>query len=297
MENNTKNYVHKFEELLALYEDVCNWFDELGFSYTRHRYGVYKKHLENFLRMAEEKAFPKDKKDLLTFKAGFDSAYIEVHEIIRVYNGLKNIESSEFLEQIKKVASGREIRQKEGDDQARDFLFELSIAARFIKAGYSVSLTGVCDVVVDLGANGTLFVECKRIKSQNKIAANVKKANKQLIKRIKAAKTSKVRGLVAINVTDLLPYTLDLQPDSPQSVTYIHRGVSNKFTSDNATSLAEGMNRKCLGVMCESAKMQYFSKDADIVGFSCSRHTDYVPYYSDPLFKQLSQLLSNQDIK
>ncbi len=43
MENNTKSYVHKFEELLALYEDVCNWFDELGFSYTRHRYGVYKK--------------------------------------------------------------------------------------------------------------------------------------------------------------------------------------------------------------------------------------------------------------
>ncbi|WP_224214394.1 hypothetical protein [Vibrio metschnikovii] len=297
MENNTKNYEHKFEELLALYEDVCNWFDELGFSYTRNRYGVYKKHLENFLIMAEEKALPKEKKDLLTFKTGFDSAYIEVHEIIRVYNGLKDIEANEFLDQIKKVTSGREIRQKEGDDQARDFLFELSIAARFIKAGYSVSLTGVCDVVVDLGANGTLFVECKRIKSQSKIAANVKKANKQLTKRIKAAKTSKVRGLVAINVTDLLPYTLYLQPDSPQSATYIHRGVSNKFTLDNATSLAEGMNRKCLGVMCESVKMQYFSKDSGIIGFSCSRHTDYVPYYSDPLFKHLSQLLSNQDIK
>lgn len=293
MENNTKIYEHKFEELLALYEDVCNWFDELGFSYTRNRYGVYKKHLENFLRMAEEKAFP----DLLTFKTGFDSAYIEVHEIIRVYNGLKDIEANEFLEQIKKVTSGREIRQKEGDDQARDFLFELSIAARFIKAGYSVSLTGVCDVVVDLGANGTLFVECKRIKSQSKIAANVKKANKQLTKRIKAAKTSKVRGLVAINVTDLLPYTLYLQPDSPQSATYIHRGVSNKFTLDNATSLAEGMNRKCLGVMCESVKMQYFSNDSGIIGFSCSRNTDYVPYYSDPLFKHLSQLLSNQYIK
>ncbi|MEZ9627842.1 hypothetical protein [Aliivibrio fischeri] len=297
MENNTKNYIHKFEELLAMYEEVCHWFDELGFSYTRHRYGVYKKHLESFLRMAEEKSFPKDKEELLTFKTGFDSAYIEVHEIIRIYNALRNIESSEFLEQIKKVTSGREIRQKEGDDQARDFLFELSVASRFIKAGYSVSLTSVCDVVVDLGKDGILFVECKRIKSHSKIATNVKKANKQLTKRIKAGKTSKVRGLVAINITDLLPYTLDLQPDSAASVTYIHRGVSNEFTSENLTSLAVGMNRKCLGVMCESSKMQYFSKDADIAGFSCSRHTDYVPYFATPLFKKLSKLLSNQDIK
>ncbi|MCA0901467.1 hypothetical protein [Microbulbifer agarilyticus] len=297
MDDTTNNYKHKFEDLISMYEVVCDWFDKLGFSYTRNRYGIYKKYLHDFQSMVSNKSFPKDREGLINFKRGFDNAYVEVHEIIRAYNGLKSIDSKEFHDQIKKVASGHEFRANSENDQARDFLFELTTASRFVKAGYRVSLTGICDIVVDLASGGMLFVECKRIKSIKKIGVNVKKANKQIAKRINFARTSKVKGLVAINVTDLLPQTKDLLPDLASAATEIHRGVSNKFTRENIGPLSEGMNKKCFGVMCESAKMHYLSHSSDIQGFTYSRHTDFLPYYEDELFRRLSAQLSNQDIK
>ncbi|EGQ9318455.1 hypothetical protein P3632_22220 [Vibrio parahaemolyticus] len=297
MDNRPDNFVHQFEDVIEMYSEVCEWFNDLGFSYTRNRYGVYKKHFDKFLEMAKDSSAPEDKEELLLFKRSFDNAYIEVNEIIRVYNNLKSIESKEFLEQIKKVVSGQEFRANSDNDQARDFLFELSVACRFIKAGFNVSLTGVCDVVVDLGTDGTLFVECKRIKSENKIDKNVKKANKQIVKRIKLHKSNNVKGLVAINVTDLLPKTNMFFPDSMQATTAIHRGVSNNFIKQRVDKLTAGMTNKCLGVLCESAMMHYFSKESGIPGFSYSRHTEYIPYSDSSLFESLVPKISRQDIK
>ncbi|MEP1446260.1 MAG: hypothetical protein ABJK37_09150 [Paraglaciecola sp.] len=297
MDNRPEYFVHQFEDVINMYDEVCDWFNELGFSYSKKRYGLYKKHIDNFIDMTKSSSLQNDNDELLTFKRAFDNAYIEVNEIIRVYNNLKLIKSSEFLEQIKKVISGHEFRANTDNDQARDFLFELSVACRFINAGFPVSLTGICDVVVDLGVDGTLFVECKRIKSENKIDKNVKKANKQIVQRVRLHKSSKVKGLVAINVTDLLPKTNMFHPDSMSATTAIHRGVSNNFVRQKLEKLKAGMTNKCLGVLCESATMHYFSKESNIPGFSYSRHTEYIPYLDNALFESLVPKLSQQDIK
>ena len=297
MSNPTNQYVHQFDDLLFMYSDVCDWFSKLGFVYTRNRYGLYKKHFEQFLEIVKNQSVDELKGELLTFKKSFDNAYLEVNEIIRIYNNLKGIDSKEFLEQIKKVASGHEFRANGESDQARDFLFELSVASRFIKAGYSVSLSGICDVVVDMGAEGTLFVECKRIKSENKLDTNIKKANKQITKRIKSFASSKVKGLVAVNITDLLPQTNRFYPDSMNASTAIHRGVSNNYVKNRMIKFTSGQNNKCYGVLCESAMMHYLSAESEIPGFTYSRHTEYLGYLDSPVFESLSKKLSNQDIK
>jgi len=297
VDNRPDNFVHQFEDVIEMYSEVCDWFNELGFSYSKNRYGLYKRHFDKFIEMAKTSTVPDDKDELIRFKRQFDNAYIEVNEIIRIYNNLKSINSSEFIEQIKIIVSGQEFRANSDNDQARDFLFELSVACRFIKAGFSVSLTGICDVVVDLGDDGTLFVECKRIKSENKIDKNVKKANKQIVKRVQLHKSSKVKGLVAINVTDLLPKTNMFFPDSMPATTAIHRGASNNFIRQKLEKLKAGMTNKCLGVLCESAMMHYFSKESKIPGFSYSRHTEYIAYSDSALFESLVPKISRQDIK
>jgi len=289
----TYHYEHEVDSVFNMYGEVCEWFSELGFTYSKTRYGIYKKYFNNFISAAKNEEVVDD---FLEFKKSFDNAYIEANEIIRIHRNLKEMNSSEFIDQIKKIVSGQEFRANSNDDQARDFLFELSVAARFIKAGYKVNLTGICDVVVDLGLEGSLFVECKRIKSNKRLADNVKKANKQIVKRLKSSKSSKVKGLVAVNITDLIPKPTMLAPDSSEAGTMIHRGVSNNFVRARIHEFVKGKSKNCLGVMCESVIMHYLSERSLKAGFIYSRHTEYLPYSNNDFFELLAAKISNQDI-
>lgn len=297
MNNKPEHFIHQLDDVFDMYSEVCEWLNELGFEFSRNRYGKYKKHFDSFVEICKTKSNVESKDKILDFKRGFDNAYIEANEIIRVYNNLKGIESTQFIEQIKRTVSGQEFRANSDNDQARDFLFELSVACRFIKAGFNVSLTGICDVVVDLSDGGTLFIECKRIKSENKIEANIKKANKQIANRIKTVPSSKARGLVAVNITDLLPKTNIFLPDTVQASTAIHRTISNNFVKQQILNFSAGINSKCLGVMCESAMMHYLSGQTAASGLSYSRHTQYLPYADSPLFESIVKKISRQDIK
>lgn len=288
----TTYYSHKIEDILTKYYEICEWFDSLGFNSMKTRYGKYKIVFDDFFSQSE-------KKDFDDFKIRFDNAYMEIHDAIRIYNTLKNIETSEFLVQMKKVLSGQEFRAQKDNDQARDFLFELLIASRFIKAGYKVSLTGICDIAVELENGQILFVECKRIKSLSKIEKNIKKANEQLKKRMKKHINNKALGLVAVNITDVLPLSDYIIRSNDDVGSYEHKIRSEKIVRENYQKFLSGINKKCLGVMCESSMMNYIKKGSnkyDGLNFQCSRHTEYLFYSDNMLYKNLAPTLSNQDI-
>lgn len=295
MKSDDKQYSHQLDNLISLYAEACEWLNELGIAYSKNRYGVYKQHFEKFTEL-ENNYSKLENEDLLSFKKKFDNAYLEVNQLIRIYDRLKEIDSGEFMEQIRKVASGQEFRANSENDQARDFLFELSIASRFMKAGFSISLTGICDVVVDLVGDGKLFVECKRIKSQTKIGANIKKASKQIYSRVKADASSKVYGLIAINVSDLLPSSSALRPNSMKEGTAIHRAISNNFIRANLEQITSERRGKSLGVMCVSEVMTHLLVDAKTPGLFYSRHTEFIPYCKSSILEELAPRISNQDI-
>ncbi|NNA51218.1 hypothetical protein [Pseudomonas lactis] len=295
MKSDDKQYSHQLDNLISLYAEACEWLNELGIAYSKNRYGVYKQHFEKFTEL-ENNYSKLENEDLLSFKKKFDNAYLEVNQLIRIYDRLKEIDSGEFMEQIRKVASGQEFRANSENDQARDFLFELSIASRFMKAGFSISLTGICDVVVDLVGDGKLFVECKRIKSQTKIGANIKKASKQIHSRVKADASSKVYGLIAINVSDLLPSSSALRPNSMKEGTAIHRAISNNFIRANLEQITSERRGKSLGVMCVSEVMTHLLVDAKTPGLFYSRHTEFIPYCKSSILEELAPRISNQDI-
>ncbi|ALQ07941.1 hypothetical protein D172_007635 [Pseudoalteromonas sp. Bsw20308] len=98
-------------------------------------------------------------------------------------------------------------------------------------------------------------------------------------------------------MTDLLPKTNMLFPDSMSATIAIHRGASNNFIRQKLEKLKAGMSNKCLGVLCESAMMHYFSRESNIPGFSYSRHTEHIAYSDSVLFESLVPKISRQDIK
>lgn len=296
MKSDDKHYSHQLDGLISLYAEACEWLNELGIAYSKNRYGLYKQHFEKFKALAN-KSSALASEDLLGFKRKFDNSYLEANQLIRIYDNLKEVDSGEFIEQVRKVASGQEFRANSENDQARDFLFELSIASRFIKAGYNTSLTGICDVVVDLLDDGTLFVECKRIKSQAKIGANIKKASKQISLRMEHEVSSKISGLIAINVTDLLPDSTILRPGSMQAGAAMHRAISNNFIRTNLEGIGSGSQGKSLGVMCVSEMMTHLLVDSNVPGLFYSRHTEFIPYSQSRLLETLAPKISNQDIK
>jgi hypothetical protein len=292
MSHDDYHYIHTLSGVFDKFDAVCRWFEGLGFTYARTRYGIYKRRFDEFERIGQSGDCPVD---LLLFKRSFDNAYIEVNEIIRVHDSLRHIDSKEFNDQITKSLAGREFRSDA--DQSRNFVFELSVACRFLRAGYTVRLTDLCDVVVNLGSSdGHLYVECKRIKSKNQIAKNVKKASRQVGKRLSNDCASKAHGLLAVNITDLLPHTRNLYPDSPQIATAIHKTISNQFVGRHIQDFATGISDDCLGVMCESSIMAYLSERSSHQGLHYSRHTEFLPYCENAILERLAPQLCNQDI-
>lgn len=129
----------------------------------------------------------------------------EVDDFLRVSNVFREYSNKELFEKIRKISSGKKYREdilKSSEDPSRDFLHELSVASKFMKAGFDVDVSGDCDVVVK-AYEKTVYIECKRIKSESKVTKRVKNANKQIERRIGASKKNKI-GYIAIDVTDLI---------------------------------------------------------------------------------------------
>jgi hypothetical protein len=287
-------YVHTFESLLDKYKDVCAWFTDLGFNYAATRYGAYLKNIQKLNEWSKGNDIFCNVKneELANFIGTLLNSHIEANEIIRVYSDIHALNSQEYIEQVKKVISGQELRANVEKDQARDFLFELSTAARFLRAGYSVSLSGVCDIVVDLPDGTLLFVECKRVKSIKKLSKNMKTAAQQLDKRIKNSGSYKNIGIIAVNITDLLPKTSIHPSDDMQMAISYHRGMAGRFALENVESFASGHKKKIIGVLCESS----ISKLIISGGVAYSRHTGNIPYEKSIFFEKLAPKLSSQDL-
>lgn len=287
------HHYHHLKEFLGLYRDTCEWFKSIGFEWVGTRYGTYEKHFLAFEHAAE---LGNASSANIEVKRAFDNAYLEANEIVRVYSDLKSIEQSEFHEQLKKVLTGQEYRGRVDNDQARDFLFELSIAARFLRANYEVELTGLCDIVAEI-PEGKVYIECKRMKSLNKIPKNIKKAVDQIRKRIGRNNSTKVFGLVAANVTDLVGSPTFFSPDSPQAATDLHRTLSNKFLSEQFRELTpKSTSKRLLGTMVESSSMWYLSERSPVSGLAYTRHTNFIKLAKPEIMENLAPSICNQDI-
>ena len=251
-----EEYIVNSRLIESEYKDACEWITDLGIEYKRTRFGNYEKDFAEFIKgEGKENA----KESVKTFM----NAHQEANELIRVKNSFDSFNSSQALETIKKSVAGQRFRNGSKTDQSRDFAFELSMASRFIKAGYEVDLRTITDIVVQVN-DRKLYVECKRVKSEKQLEKRVKEANTQTKTRIKNDTSSKSRSFIALNLTDII--NPDAMPIITNSLDSYRRTSAEKlkdFVVSNKAILSKKQHSKCLGVLTEFTTQGFINKTDD----------------------------------
>jgi hypothetical protein len=236
-------HLHSSDEVREKRDQAIEWLRAVGGSVHSDRYHGY-------LRSIDKYELSEVSVDIEREFYSFLNAHSELAELIRVYDSLQLIDSSEYVAALKKICSGQAFRNKVTNEASRDFLFELSVGARLIRAGYEVTLNGQADSVAIVEGR-RVYVEAKRIRSVSQIGKRVGEANKQIGKRLAQDSSSKSRGFVAVSLTDVL------NPDNSFAM------VENveHLRSTNAENLhglvggrddfMRGKIGKCLGVLAE----------------------------------------------
>ncbi len=239
-----EKFIFEAKRLEEEYSLACDWISSFGIDYKKTRFGNYGKDLADFV---ENKGRVDAKENIRQFF----NAHLEANEIIRIKNAFDNFSGAADFEVIKKSVSGQRFRTGSATDKSRDFAFELGVASRFIKAGYNVELTSLSDVVAEVGGR-TLFVECKRIKSFRQLEKRVKEAHKQLENRFNGEKSHLSRGMIALNITDILnPDSMPVLVNSFEDYRKLSSETLKSFVQDNASTLSKKRCRKTLAALTE----------------------------------------------
>lgn len=256
-----KEFINNSKKVHRDYAEACEWISEFGVDYKKTRFGSYERDIEAFINAEKDVDGGGEPEDLIR---KYLNAHLEAIELIRIKEAFNGSDMDQLTENIKKIRSGQRFRNAIKEDQSRNFAFELGIASRFVKAGYEVDLGSESDVVVNIEGR-KLYVECKRLKSYPQLKKRIIKASDQLKKRIEKDKSSKSRGLIAINITDII------NSEARQilcNTVNVYRKKSEKIMYDFVSSEKEknlsfkNNYTKCLGVLTEfSTQGVLYNKD------------------------------------
>lgn len=178
---------------------ACSWLEQVGINFSRTRIGRYKDIFSTLAKLQLE-----GKLDLFYENYTFEilvNAIYEVAELIRIHEGLRKYNDINLQARLQNALKGHELYVLDINDRSgRDFGFELSIAAKFCRCGYSVDFGHDADLRVQM--NGyDFFVECKRLKSTQKIQKRIKEGLNQLHKRyVRSEKPNYSRGLLILSI-------------------------------------------------------------------------------------------------
>lgn len=240
----SEKFITESKDLESAYGEACEWISSLGIDYKKTRFGAYEKDLVEFIKnggkgTAEEKV------------RTFFNAHLEANELIRIKSSFDSLGSDQDLDTIRKSVSGQRFRNASKKDQSRDFAFELGMASRFLKAGYKVDLRSITDLVVEIHGR-RLYVECKRLKSDKQLEKRVKEANEQIKRRLNQDKSSKARGMIALNLTDVInPDAIPIITKSIDEYRADSAETLKSFVLSNKSTLSKKKSSKCLGVFSE----------------------------------------------
>lgn len=246
------------------YVEACKWLNGLGIKYQPTRFGSYQKRIDEYTDKSLPELNGDERQDLVVFL----NSQLEAIKLVRIHSAFKEISNPEINKKIKNIASGRELAKAENNSQARDLAFELGVAARFIKGGYEVDLESITDVVAIVEGR-RIYIECKRIKSQAKLKARIKKANEQLRKRLKRDNSSKSRGMIALELTEV--FTAENTVIFERSAEVYRRKCTqmlHDYFSKYKDDIEHSRLNNCLGVLAEFTTQGILTKvssDGEII--------------------------------
>lgn len=259
-------YLEKGQNILVEFKQACAWLDSLGINYKRSRFGRYQKEISEFGKVIKSNISKEEK--ISTFYS-FLSSYAEATELIRVKSAFERIDSINYLSQLKKATAGQAFRNSAYKDSSRDFFFELTLAARLINAGYSVTVNELADAVADI-SGAKVYFECKRITSQKMIKNRVKYASTQLKQRFLNDFSVNIKGIVCLNVTELLNPNIDMVVGQDiHELKKVHSDILTNFVMSHNRELNINDRENILGVICEFNMYGYIKNPNPLTVINC----------------------------
>jgi hypothetical protein len=195
-----------YETVSAEYDNAISWMIKLGVKISSGRTQHYKKMMdywrENYKTASDEKA-----KDIFP---DFVSSVSEIHDFIDIYNAFKEEPVGNLASIKNKLQKGvngplRSSDETQNSSEARNFVFEALVAAKFHhpKKEITTILSASSDTGVKVKSH-KIWIECKRVTSENNLENNIRKASNQLDKQIRKKITASNKGLIAIDFSKIL---------------------------------------------------------------------------------------------
>lgn len=289
-------YLEKGQNILVEYKQACAWLDSLGINFKRSRFGRYQKEISEFRKAIKSKISEEEK---ISDFYSFLNSYAEATELIRVKSALERIESIKYLSQLKKATAGQAFRNIANKDSSRDFFFELTLAARLINAGYSVTVNELVDAVADI-SGAKVYFECKRITSQKMVKDRVKHASTQLKQRFLNEISDNIKGIICLNVTELLnPNLVMVVGQDIHELKKVHSEMLTSFVKSHNRELNINDRENILGVICEFNMYGYIKNQNPLAVINC-RGIKFLQYdvtqEEEKFVRELAVKISNQKL-
>lgn len=194
-----------YENIANKYSDAVTWMKSLDIQINKNRVVHYQKIIECWASSYKNASL----EDGRRIYPDFLSSIFEVHDFIDIYYAFKDVPNNQLIkiiEKLQKSVNGplNAVEEKPETTAARNFLFEALVAARSHRPERGISC--ILDAASDTGIkleNKKIWIECKRITSQNKLEKNICDATKQLENILNKQVGSGHRGVVAIDISKI----------------------------------------------------------------------------------------------
>jgi len=183
-----------YAEKAEKFSSALAWMSELARVNTNSRFYVYQKIWKELIASSDlpDNGISPNQFNRLAEKYGKNSmcgAILETDELIDIYDAFQNDSNVIPISILEKIANGKfseteEEADKPATSQPRNFLFELTVAAKFQSLGFHVKLNEDADIVFNF-RNYKVFVECKRLFGEKNFEFNLRRASDQLTERYK----------------------------------------------------------------------------------------------------------------
>ncbi|WP_419774676.1 hypothetical protein [Halarcobacter sp.] len=127
----------------------------------------------------------------------------EIHELMWIYNGIKDNVPKGIDEKLKFIIGGKDFAALDSSTNSRNTQFELRIASYFCKYDCLVDLSTETDIIAHTKKQ-SFYIECKRVGNIKKLSERISEARNQLKSRMPKKIFGKdIYGCIAIDITKI----------------------------------------------------------------------------------------------
>jgi hypothetical protein len=182
--------------------------------------------------------------------AEFVWSLVEGLEFTNIFQGLRDYDPTILKLLLQKVLRGpiQPAHENNTSNEARNIAFELMLGAGLRRAQAEVTLGTQADLIIN-HAGSSIYIECKRPRSEDGIGQNLKRARRQLRQHFASNRYPKsAAGLIAISISKAI------------------NSGSNWFLVDEEAQIGLGLSRD-VGRVHQSHRREYDSEDyAKVLG-------------------------------